>query len=213
MITGMVTLNRRVKKLIGSIAFLAFLLLVSFFQIRNGGPASPQGPASSTTTSDAASSTEPTPSTTDSTTSTNALVIRAVDGDTLRVVLDAKPGEEQTVRLLGVDTPESVDPRTRVECFGKQASEFTASQANGKRVRLEEDLQADNIDRYNRLLRNIILEDGRDLNALLVREGYAHAYVTFPMNKQRKAELQRLQDEAREAKRGLWNPETCGGMR
>lgn len=142
------------------------------------------------------------------TTSTNALAIRAVDGDTIEVRIDGA-SEEVKVRLLGVDTPESVDPRRPVECFGKEASNYTASRVQGKRVRLDADPKADEVDKYGRLLRNVILGDGTDLNAALIADGYAHAYLSFPLDARRKAELARLQEEARVAKRGLWNPDTC----
>lgn len=144
-------------------------------------------------------------------TTTNALVIRAVDGDTLEAKLDN--GQEVKVRFLGVNTPESVDPRRPVECFGKEASKHTASLVGGKRVRLVADPQADEVDKYGRLLRNIFLDDGTDVNAALVRDGYAYAYLDFPLNKQRKVELARLQEEAEAAKRGLWNPESCNGQK
>jgi micrococcal nuclease len=142
------------------------------------------------------------------TTSTNALAIRAVDGDTIEVRIDGA-SEDVKVRLLGVDTPESVDPRRPVECFGKEASKYTASHVDGRRVRLEADPKADEVDKYGRLLRNVILADGTDLNASLVSDGYAHAYLSFPLDARRKAELTRLQEGARLAKRGLWNPDTC----
>ncbi len=144
-------------------------------------------------------------------TTTNALVVRAVDGDTLTVRRDGDQ-EDVKVRMLGVDTPETVDPRKAVQCFGKEASAFTASLVDGKRVRLDADPLADEVDKYGRLLRNVILEDGRDMNALLVQEGYAYAYLSFPLNPVRKAELKRLQSEAEEAKRGLWAPEGCNGQ-
>lgn len=138
---------------------------------------------------------------------TNALVTKAVDGDTLHVRLD--DDTEATVRLLGVNTPETVDPRRPVECFGKEASAFTKAMTDGKRVRLEADPQADEVDKYGRLLRNIFLEDGTDMNAALVKEGYAYAYVDFPQDKTRKAELMRLEEEARDQKRGLWADGVC----
>lgn len=144
-------------------------------------------------------------------TTTNAFVIRAVDGDTLAVKLDGDD-RELKVRLLGVDTPETVDPRKAVQCFGKEASAFTKSLVEGKRVRLDPDPLADEVDKYGRLLRNVILEDGRDVNALLIQEGYAYAYLSFPLNPIRKAELKRLQSEAEAAKRGLWAPEGCNGQ-
>lgn len=142
-------------------------------------------------------------------TTTNAFVVRAVDGDTLEVRRDGET-DPIKVRLLGVDTPESVDPRRPVECMGKEASAFTASLTNGRRVQLEADPEADEVDKYGRLLRNVILDDGRDLNALLVREGYANAYLSFPLNSARKVELSHLEQEAKAGERGLWNPEFCG---
>ncbi len=145
---------------------------------------------------------------TSSTVVTNALVVRAVDGDTIEVLRDGESKDEK-VRFLGINTPESVDPRKPVECFGKLASHLTKSLIEGKRVFLAPDPEADERDKYDRLLRNIILADGIDLNATLVRAGYAHAYLSFPLNKKRKQELSRLQDEAKLAERGLWAPEAC----
>lgn len=139
----------------------------------------------------------------------NATVIRAVDGDTVLVELDAERNREFKVRMLGVNTPESVDPRRPVECFGKEASNFTKKILDGKRVRLEEDPQADEHDKYGRLLRNVILEDGTDFNAKLIEDGYAQAYLSFPLNPARKTLLRRLEGEAKAAQRGLWNPQTC----
>lgn len=141
-------------------------------------------------------------------TSTNALAIRAVDGDTIEVRIDGSL-DKVKVRLLGVDTPESVDPRKPVQCFGKEASKHTASLVDGKRVRLDSDPKADEVDKYGRLLRNVILADGTDLNAELVADGYAHAYLSFPLDSRRKAELTRLQNEAQAALRGFWSLETC----
>lgn len=141
-------------------------------------------------------------------TSTNAFIIRAVDGDTLKVRLDGKE-DEVTVRLLGVNTPESVDPRRPVECFGKEASTFTASLTEGRRARLESDPQADEVDRYGRLLRNVILADGMDLNAELVKQGYAYAYLNYPLDPARKTQLMYLQNQADEQQLGLWGEGGC----
>jgi len=145
-------------------------------------------------------------------TSTNALVVRAVDGDTLEVRLDGET-DDVKVRLLGVNTPESVDPRRAVECFGKEASKHTKEMTEGMRVRLEQDPQADEVDKYGRLLRNVVLQNGTDFNASLVREGFAYAYLDFPLNKLRKVELANLQKEAEAAKRGLWDPNICDGQK
>ena len=145
-------------------------------------------------------------------TSTNALVIRVVDGDTIVARIDGE-SEDAHVRLLGVNTPESVDPRRAVQCFSKEASRHMEELVEGKRVRLDQDFEADDRDKYNRLLRNVVLEDGIDVNRALVHDGYAYAYVSFPMNVKRKTTLKREQEEAKRARRGLWNPETCGGRK
>lgn len=140
---------------------------------------------------------------------TNAVVVRVVDGDTLDAKLDSEPTKEYKVRLLGVNTPETVDPRRPVQCFGKEASDFTKHTLNGKRIWLRADPQADERDKYGRLLRNVYLEDGTDFNALLISQGYAYAYVSFPQDPARKTELRRLESEAKAAGRGLWAPGVC----
>jgi len=140
---------------------------------------------------------------------TNALVVHVVDGDTVDVKLDTEPNKQYRVRLLGVNTPETVDPRRPVQCFGKEASDFAKKTLSGKRIKLEADPQADERDKYDRLLRNIILEDGTDFNALLVKDGYAQAYVSFPQNPARKVELRKLESEAKAAGAGLWAPGAC----
>ena len=83
-----------------------------------------------------------------------------------------------TVRLIGVDTPETVDPRKPVQFFGKEASEFTRRLAQGKVVRLEFDYQR--TDKYQRTLAYVFLSDGTFLNAEIVTQGYGHAYVQYP---------------------------------
>ncbi|MBD3251906.1 hypothetical protein GF380_05670 [Candidatus Uhrbacteria bacterium] len=138
---------------------------------------------------------------------TNALVTHVVDGDTIDVIMD--DGLEARIRLLGVNTPETVDPRKTVECFGTEASNYAKEMLSGRRILLEADPQADERDRYGRLLRNVLLSDGTDVNALLVSAGYAYAYVRFPMDPERKVELTRLEQEAQIAKRGLWSPDAC----
>jgi micrococcal nuclease len=133
---------------------------------------------------------------------TNATVTKVVDGDTIDVRFDI--GDVARVRLLGVNTPETVDPRKPVECFGKEASAFTKGLLEGKQIRLDADPQADERDVYGRLLRNVITEDGSDVNMLLVQQGYAYAYLSFPLDPARKKQLSDVEKEAKEAKRGLW---------
>ncbi len=110
-------------------------------------------------------------------TSTNAQIVRVIDGDTLFVRLDGKASDEK-IRLLGINTPEVVDPRKPVECFGKEASAHMHQLVDGKRVRLESDPMADERDKYGRLLRNLFLEDGAGVNALVVQGGSAYACLS-----------------------------------
>ena len=122
------------------------------------------------------------------------LVTRVVDGDTIVV---AGVG---TVRLIGVDTPETVDPRAPVQFFGKEASEFTRRMAEGKAVRLEFDAQG--TDKYQRTLSYVYLSDGTFLNAEIVKQGYGHAYVKYPFKYLE--QFRGYEREAREGQRGLW---------
>ena len=126
-------------------------------------------------------------------------VVRVVDGDTVVVLLN---GREETVRLIGVDTPETVHPTLGVEPFGPEASAFTKRLLPpGTQVRLELDIQER--DRYGRLLAYVYLPDGRMVNAELLRAGLAQL-LTIPPNVKYVELFTRLQREAREAGRGLW---------
>lgn len=140
-----------------------------------------------------------------STTSTVWTVTKVVDGDTIDVTIS---GKEERVRLLGINTPESVDPRRPVQCFGKEASAFAKELLSGKTVRLEADQTQDDRDRYGRLLRHIFLEDGTHVNLKLVAEGYAHEYTYERAGRYQKI-LKDAERAARVAEKGLWSPATC----
>lgn len=131
-----------------------------------------------------------------------ALVTQVVDGDTIKVSLQ---GEEKTVRLVGMDTPETVDPRRPVGCFGKEASNETKGLLNGKIVILQKDVS--DTDKYKRLLRYVFLplDDGRILfvNDYLVREGYAKVY-TYPPDVKFNEQFRQAEQQARSSKKGLW---------
>ena len=207
-------MTRDSRKLLGTLftmLVVAVLYKLDIFPVQE--PMSSPTQATSTVSAPVATSTAVVTSTMPlvTVTSTNAVVRRVVDGDTIVAVYDGKE-EEVKVRLLGVNTPESVDPRRGVQCFGKEASQYLQQLVEGKRVRLEEDPAADERDKYGRLLRNVITETGGDVNALLIQEGYANAYVSFPQNKERKAELKRFEAKAKAEQKGLWNPETCDGQ-
>ena len=120
---------------------------------------------------------------------------RVVDGDTPAI------GDER-VRLIGVDAPESVRPGHPVECFGRAASAFTERLVEGRRVRLEFDVERR--DRYGRLLAYVRRAgDGRFVNAALVREGYATPF-TVPPNVRHAERFAALARGARRTGRGLW---------
>jgi micrococcal nuclease len=127
-------------------------------------------------------------------------VIYVIDGDTFKVNTD---GHEETVRLIGIDTPE-VDPtRGGIECYGKEASAFTASLIENKTIRLEADPTQADRDKYGRLLRYAFLEDGTNLNEQLVRKGYAREFTyDAPYRYQDKFRL--AQTSARNEDGGLW---------
>lgn len=125
------------------------------------------------------------------------LCTRVIDGDTIVVDID---GKQERVRLIGVDTPETVHPSKPVEYFGKEASEFTKNMVEDKRVRLEYDWQRR--DKYGRLLAYVYLEDGFFLNAEIIKQGFGFAYTRFPFKYLE--EFRRYEREARENGRGLW---------
>jgi micrococcal nuclease len=131
-------------------------------------------------------------------------VERVVDGDTFAYLNN---GEEQKVRLLGVNTPETVDPRRTVECFGKEASAIAKEMLTGKSVRLVTDPTANSRDRYNRELRYVYLPDGTFLNRWLIENGYAQATPEYAFSF--KQEFVNLEKEARMSEKGLWNPQAC----
>jgi micrococcal nuclease len=128
----------------------------------------------------------------------SARVIRAVDGDTLEVAMP--DGGREDVRLIGVDTPETVKPGTPVQCFGPRASDFTHRVADGRSARLE--LGVERRDVYGRLLAYVRIS-GRFLNAMLVGRGLARTLTIAP-NDRLAPLFARLQIRAARAGRGLW---------
>jgi micrococcal nuclease len=137
---------------------------------------------------------------------TRAVVVRHVDGDTVYASIPRPPKgvkRYESVRFIGVDTPETVHPQKIVERFGEEASEFTRRHLLGRPVYLAFDWQLR--DRYGRLLAYVYLADCSCFNATLVREGYAHAYTRFPF--QFLEDFRQLERTARKQGRGLWGSE------
>ena len=132
-------------------------------------------------------------------------VIKVIDGDTINVDIN---GKVETLRLIGIDSPETVDPRKPVQCFGKEASAKAKSLLSDKSVRLEADPTQGERDKYQRLLRYVFLEDGTNFNKLMISEGYAHEY-TYNIPYKYQSEFKQAQKEAEENKRGLWADNAC----
>lgn len=146
-----------------------------------------------------------------------AIVTRVVDGDTIEVRIrgrtegpgagDAQIGRVYDVRIIGIDTPESVKPNTPVECFAKEATAATGALVADGVVTLVKDVEE--TDGYGRLLRYVYFGEEM-VGARLVANGYAFAY-TYPPNVRHSDLLLRLQRDARVHDRGLWSPEACSG--
>jgi len=129
-------------------------------------------------------------------------VVEVVDGDTIRVDLN---GEETPVRLIGIDTPEKDGPYTDEECFGEQATRYTAEALGGRDVELEFDVER--TDRFDRTLAYVWIDDGL-LNERILEEGYA-VLATFPPSVRYVDRFTAAQRGAREKQAGLWG--TCPG--
>jgi len=131
-----------------------------------------------------------------------ARVIDVIDGDT--VIVAFADGSTDTVRLLGVDTPETHHPTKPVGCYGPEASAFTARALTGRVVELERDVETRDI--YGRRLAYVLV-DGERFNDVLLRRGYARLLVIAP-NRGHAHELLDAELSARHANRGLWG--RCG---
>ncbi len=137
-----------------------------------------------------------------------ASVIGVVDGDTVDVRFD--DGSTERLRLIGIDTPEVVDPRTIVQCFGREASAHAHELLDGQSVEIETDPSQGSRDRYGRLLAYIWLPDGRNFGEVMIGDGYAHEY-TFRRPYAYRDDFRAAQFAALSQQLGLWSPETCAG--
>ncbi len=129
-------------------------------------------------------------------------VTRVIDGDTFEASFD---GDSRRVRILQIDTPESVKSNTPVECYAKKASSFTKKKLTGKRVTLIYSRERE--DKYGRVLAYVELNDV-DFGARLLRNGYART-LTIKPNSDRTEKYEDLEADARRKQRGLWG--ACAG--
>jgi micrococcal nuclease len=141
--------------------------------------------------------------------SLDGAIDRVIDGDTVDVW---QGGETVRVRLLGVDTPESVDPRKGVECFGIEAGEHLRTLLDNHIVTLEYDQSQGQIDKYGRTLAYLLLPDGTNVNKKMISDGYAYEY-TYGEPYRYQSDFKLAEAEARETQIGLWSSDTCGGNR
>ncbi len=144
-------------------------------------------------------------------------VIKVVDGDTLTILKDQK---NTTLRLIGLDTPETVDPRKPVQCFGKEASEKAKRVLADTLVRIETDPSQGDLDKYGRTLAYVFLlsqtglpayaglPDETNFNMLMIAEGFGHEY-TYNLPYKYQTQFKEAERKAREEKKGLWAPNVC----
>jgi micrococcal nuclease len=136
-----------------------------------------------------------------------ARVTAVIDGDTIKVSIAG--GAAVTLRYIGIDTPETVDPRAGVQCFGKEASAKNADliATQGAVVDLEKDVS--DTDQYGRLLRYVFYNGTETMvNEVLVREGYAKA-SSYPPDVKYQSRLAAAESRARSEGLGLWSS-ACG---
>jgi len=127
-------------------------------------------------------------------------VKKVIDGDTILV---SQEENDYKVRLIGVDAPETVHPRKKVECFGKEAASAVQRFVENSTVRLEGDPSQYDKDRYGRLLRYVFLENGDNLNYILIKEGFAYEY-TYQSKYLYQDEFKEAQEHAMRNNSGLW---------
>lgn len=130
-------------------------------------------------------------------------VVGVVDGDTLKVRV---AGRTERVRVIGIDTPEL----KQRECFAQQASSRMQSLVQSRDVRLVADPSQANRDRYDRLLRHVLLADGRSVAELLIEGGFGREY-TYAAPYYGQAAYRKAEAAARAAHRGIWSSGCTAG--
>lgn len=132
-------------------------------------------------------------------------VLRVIDGDTIVAEINGQP---MHIRLIGINSPELNDKRTRVACLAQKAKEEAQKILDGQNIYLEKDPTQGDYDKYNRLLAYIFTANGTNFDKLMIEEGYAYEY-TYRLPYKYQSEFKTAQNEARAAQRGLWNPKVC----
>ncbi len=130
-----------------------------------------------------------------------ATFLYVIDCDTIKVNIN---GKDISVRLIGIDTPEIHNPKVKKECYGDESKFALENLLTGqKEVLLKKDTIQPDKDIYNRFLRYVYLEDGTDINAYMIENGYAEVYTKSKSD--REEEFLNLQEHATSKKLGLWS--------
>ena len=132
-------------------------------------------------------------------------VLKVVDGDTIHVSAN---GQKLKIRMIGLDTPETVDPRKPVQCFGLEASAQAKTILGGQSVCLETDPSQDSVDRFGRTLAYVWTESGRLFNLDMIADGFAFEY-TYDLPYRYQQDFKAAENDARAQERGLWSPNAC----
>lgn len=157
----------------------------------------------------ATSSGTPAPRGEDAGTAGNAKVLAVIDGDTIAVEVD---GTREIVQAIGINAPEAGSPGGPIECYATESLLSAIGLLAGKTVDLKADIDYPADDGYGRLLRYIVLPDGRLYNKVMLEEGWAYEHQNFPQRVYRsEAEFVAAQAAAKAAGRGLWAGAACGG--
>ena len=135
-------------------------------------------------------------------------VLKVVDGDTVEIDYYGQPTK---LRLIGLDTPEVVDPRKPVQCYGREASEHAHQLLDGKSIKLESDPLVGETDKYGRKLAYLFLPDGTNFALAMISDGYGHEYTYQSQSYKYQSAFKAAQQVAESAQRGLWSTTTCGG--
>jgi len=129
-------------------------------------------------------------------------VLSVIDGDTIVVAIE---GNKETVRVLGINTPETKHSPQGEECYGEEASGEASKLLQNMEVKLEVDPTQDTRDKYNRLLAYITLPDGRDFGQVMIADGFAYEYTFMGRKYKNQALYQQSEEFAKAQAVGLWN--------
>lgn len=135
-------------------------------------------------------------------------VLKVVDGDTIHISYN---GKDEKVRFIGLDTPETKDPRKPIQCFGREATAKMTEFAENKNIRLEFDRTQGERDKYGRILAFVYNEDNKNLAYEMIRQGYGNEYTHNSNPYKYQNEFKEAARKAREENKGLWAGNTCAG--